>query len=119
MDFLKNNATWVILGVAAAMLALMVSVFTYLDSSFASTDEITDFKANYAAHIIIQDKINAEQKSTLDVVTTKLRHEIKQARIEELLFEKKMLLIKGDAMTDHDKKVMTLLDLEIDILNGR
>jgi hypothetical protein len=120
MDFLKNNATWVILGVAAAMLALIVTLFTYLGASFASTDSVTAIKEVFDKHVTAQETINATQTTTLEMVATKLRHEIKQARIEELTFEKKMILIiDEDKRTEHDRKVMALLDLEIDTLNGR
>lgn len=101
------------------MLALLITVATYLGSSFASADEVAAIKDAHAAHVASQEKINAIQATSLETVTNKLRHEIKAARIDELTFEKKMLLIKGDQMTEHDKKVMALLNLEIDTLNGR
>ena len=119
MDFLKKNPAWIILGSCATMITMLVVVATYLDSSFASADEVTAIKDAYATHVASQEKINENQIKNLKVITNKLRHEIKAGRIDELTFEKKMLLIKGDQMTDHDKKVMVLLSLEIDTLNGR
>lgn len=120
MDFLKNHPAWAILGCAAAMLALLITVFTYLDASFASTDEVTAIKEGFDKHVAAQEKINETQTTTLGMVATKLRHEIKEARIDELLFEKKMLLIiPEDKRTEHDRQVLSLLELEIDTLNGR
>jgi hypothetical protein len=50
----------------------------------------------------------------------RMKKEMKNARIEDLAFQKKLIIAKGqNNITEYDKTVLSLIELEIDTLNGR
>lgn len=103
-----------------SVIATTIAILSYLNSSFASKDALDAQKTQFHAHVQTIDNILNERKITIETVENKLRQEMKQARIEKLLWDKKLLLAKGSSnMTEYDLTVLALIDAEISTLHGR
>ncbi len=110
-------------GITFAMGATITTIFailTYLNSSYVSNDSYTGHIDSYISHVNETKADQLTRQTAIDTVANKLRQEMKQSRIEQLLWDKKLLLAKGQSqLTDYDKTVISLIDTELETLRGR
>ena len=98
----------------------IIAILTYLNSSFVSNDKYNGHSEAFAKHITEIRADHNTRTNAIDSVANKLRQEMKQSRIEKLLWDKKLLIAKGQAnLSEYDKTVIQLIDAEISTLNGR
>lgn len=113
----ENPGTTIAFG---AIISTLIAIMTYLNTAYTSKDSFQALQDIFAAHVEEVDAVLDESDISIETVENKLRQEMKQARIETLQWDKKLLLAKGQSnLTDYDNTVIALIDAEIATLQGR
>jgi len=102
-----------------ATITTILTVITYLNSSYVSSDTYEGHVKGYDQYVLVSSKNQQAYGIALERATNKLRQEMKQSRIDQLVWDKKILLAKGSNLTDYDKVIITLIDTELETLRGR
>jgi demethoxyubiquinone hydroxylase (CLK1/Coq7/Cat5 family) len=111
------NKTFAIVG---SVVATFITILTFLNSEHVSQDSFDDLKSSINKHVLEYDNETKNIKDIIESSENKLRQEIKQMRIEQLVWQNKLLIAKGEAnLSEYDKVVMELIKLELDTLRGR
>lgn len=109
--FEKLSGPKMIIALVISTVALTFYTINWFNTSFVS-------KQMYDSYIKQIEKNQQDSRKNLDTQFNKLRQEIKQVRVEELLFKQKLLLSKGEAnLTDFDKTTLQLIELELRTFN--
>lgn len=113
----ENPGTTIAFG---AIISTLIAIMTYLNTAYTSKDAFTALEETFSTHVEEIETVLDESSISIETVENKLRQEMKQARIETLQWDKKLLLAKGQTnLTDYDKTVIALIDAEIATLQGR
>lgn len=109
--FQKLSGPKMIVGLILTTIGLTVATISWFNTSFVS-------KQIYDIQIKQYEQQRADDKKDFDIIVNRIRKEVKQVRIDELLFKQKLLLAKGEAnFTDFDRTTLELIKLELQTLN--
>lgn len=104
----------------AGVIGGVLAVLTYLNAVYVSVDKFDGHIESFKEHIVIFGETKANNEKTLERLTNRIMKKMKDNRIANLKMQQEVVRAKGVTnLSDLDEAVISILQTEIDTLQGR